>query len=57
MAKRFNYGRIGNLVDTGHVRLMTIGAGRKESILLISNGKRIVAEFYECLVGETKIPE
>jgi hypothetical protein len=39
MAKRFNYGRIGNLVDTGHVRLMTIGAGRKESILLISNGK------------------
>jgi hypothetical protein len=29
MAKRFNYGRIGNLVDTGHVRLMTIGAGRE----------------------------
>jgi hypothetical protein len=32
MAKRFNYGRIGNLVDTGHVRLMTIEQVRENYI-------------------------
>jgi hypothetical protein len=54
--KRF-YGRI-NLVDTGHVRLMTIGAGKRKNLYCLSaTGKGIVAEFYECLVGETKIPE
>jgi hypothetical protein len=53
--KRFNYGRIGNLVDTGHVRLMTI-EGKRNLYCLSATGKGI-AEFYECLVGETKIPE
>jgi hypothetical protein len=35
---------------------MTIGAG-KNLYCLSATGKGIVAEFYECLVGETKIPE
>jgi hypothetical protein len=58
MAKRFNYSRIGNLVGTGHVRLMTIGSGARMNLYCLSaTGKGIVSEFYECLVGETKIPE
>jgi hypothetical protein len=33
-------------------------AGKRKNLYCLSaTGKGIVAEFYECLVGETKIPE
>jgi hypothetical protein len=34
-----------------------MGVVRKNLYCLSATGKGIVAEFYECLVGETKIPE
>jgi hypothetical protein len=54
MAKRFNYGRIGNLGYRAR-KVNDNWAGEKNLYCLSATGKGIVAEFYECLVGETKI--
>jgi hypothetical protein len=58
IAKNYKYGRIQNIVDSGHVRLMTMGENKSKNLYCLSaTGKGIISEFYECLVGETKIPE
>lgn len=58
MAKNYKYGRIQNILDSGHVRVMSIGENKGRTLYCLSaTGKGIVSEFYECLAGETKIPE
>lgn len=57
MSKNYTYGRIGNIVDTGFVRLMTLGENKSRNLYTLSvTGKSVITDFYQCLFGEKKIP-
>jgi hypothetical protein len=57
IAKNYTYGRIDNIVDSGFVKIMTLGESKGRHLYTLSPiGKTMIAEFYKCLFGEKKIP-
>lgn len=58
MPKKFQFGRVKNLLSTGFVDTLKKGDNLSTDLFAISRkGIEIVDHFYECLSGEVKIPE